>query len=91
MIAFVLYFRREKDIAHITKESPPWILDLDAFFLRGQKEGVFRIDIPAQGLTEIWAALTIGLVDSERRGRIARASLATIMNEAFIHGMAARE
>lgn len=63
-----------------------WNGALDGFFLRGQQEGVFRIDIPAAALTEIWVALMLGLVDSERRGRIARTALPSLLERAFLHG-----
>lgn len=39
---------------------------LDAFFLRGQREGVFRIDAIAAALTEIWFSVVAGLADGER-------------------------
>ncbi|MFX5595200.1 transcriptional regulator, partial [Acinetobacter baumannii] len=57
-----------------------------AFFLRGQQQGVFRIDITAQALTEIWASVLIGLLDGERRGRIARAGLAAMAERVFLQG-----
>lgn len=57
---------------------------LDAFFLRGQQQGVFRIDIPAPALTEIWVSILLGLVEAERHVRIARAGLATVVERAFI-------
>lgn len=46
----------------------PYSETLDEFFLRGQKLGVFRIDIGAPALTEIFSSLIFGLVDAERRG-----------------------
>lgn len=66
-----------------------WNGALDGFFLRGQQAGVFRIDIPAAALTEIWVALMLGLVDSERRGRIARVGLAELLERAFLQGVRA--
>ncbi len=59
---------------------------LDAFFLRGQQQGVFRIDIGAAALTEIWTSILIGLVEAERRGRVARAGLAALVERAFLQG-----
>lgn len=61
---------------------------MDAFFLRGQHEGVFRLDIPAPALTEIWGATIVGIADGARRGRIARAGLATLVDLVFLHGVA---
>lgn len=48
---------------------------LDAFFLRGQKEGAFRLDISAAAMTELFYNILAGLIDAERRGRIPRNSL----------------
>lgn len=73
-----------------THDCPPpdldWDAKMDAFFLRGQQEGVFRIDIPAPSLSEIWVALFVGLVDAEYRGRIARQALPNLLEHAFLHG-----
>ncbi|MFZ4286081.1 TetR/AcrR family transcriptional regulator [Variovorax sp. HJSM1_2] len=63
---------------------------LDAFFLRGQKEGAFRIDITASTLNDTVIWLIIGLMDSESRGRIARASLKTTIEQLFLTGAAVR-
>ncbi|WP_234407902.1 helix-turn-helix domain-containing protein [Pseudomonas sp. WP18] len=90
LITFLMYFRREKYAAQDANKASEWELRLDGFFLRGQREGVFRIDIPAAGLTELWAATMIGLVDAERRGRIARAGLAGVIEQAFLEGVCAR-
>lgn len=65
-----------------------WESQLDAFFLRGQQAGTFRIDISAPALTELWIAIFTGLVDAERRGRIARASLPSLIEQSFLQGAA---
>ncbi|MBA4194926.1 MAG: transcriptional regulator [Comamonadaceae bacterium] len=62
---------------------------LDAFILRGQHEGVFRIDIAAQTQTEALMALLTGMVDAERRGRVARAGVAAMVEALFLKGSAA--
>ncbi len=59
---------------------------LDAFFLRGQREGVFRIDIPAAVLNESLAWLLIGMMDAERRGRVARSSVLESVRALFLEG-----
>lgn len=75
-------------------QCPPpdldWDARMDALFLRGQQAGVFRIDIPAPALSEVWVALLVGLVDAEYRGRIARAGLSELMERVFLQGTAAR-
>lgn len=59
---------------------------IDAFFLRGQQEGVFRINIGAAALNEALCWLLVGLVDGERRGRVTRAGLASTIEELFLAG-----
>lgn len=59
---------------------------LDGFFLRGQKEGVFRIDVGAPELTEAFIALVFGIVDAERRGRVARAGMSMLIEQFFLNG-----
>jgi TetR/AcrR family transcriptional regulator, mexCD-oprJ operon repressor len=65
-----------------------WDAALDAFFLRGQQAGVFRIDVAAPALTEIFVALLLGLIDAEHRGRVARAGLAEVIERTFLRGAA---
>ena len=62
----------------------------DAFFLRGQKEGVFRIDISAAALSVTLNGLFCSLVDAEVYGRVAPASMAFILESMFMDGAAAR-
>lgn len=56
------------------------------FFLRGQREGLFRIDISAPVLTETFASLLFGLVDAERRGRVARTGMDAVLLQMFMQG-----
>lgn len=85
MVFMTRYWKPEQ-----TCPSPDmdWDARMDALFLRGQQEGVFRIDIPAAALSEIWVALLIGLVDAEYRGRVARAGLTDLMERVFLQGAA---
>ena len=62
---------------------------LDAFFLRGQREGVFRVDITAAALTELLITVITSMVDAERRGRIARLGIATVAEQMLLHGISA--
>lgn len=59
---------------------------LDAFFLRGQQKGVFRIDITAAVFTELFITLVYGMVDAERRGRAASSNSAHTLEQMFLHG-----
>ncbi len=59
---------------------------LDGFFLRGQQQGLFRIDITAAIFTELFITLVYGLVDAEQRGRAANADSARTLEQMFLHG-----
>lgn len=61
---------------------------LDAFFLRGQREGVFRVDITAAALTELLITVITSMIDAERRGRIARLGIATVAEQMLLYGIA---
>lgn len=85
-------------LMHFWRDAPPesrisdadWDRIMDGFFLRGQQAGIFRIDIPAAGLTEVFVGLLLGLMEAERRGRIARSGLAELVEGAFLTGALAR-
>ncbi|ATE61800.1 transcriptional regulator [Thauera sinica] len=84
LTAFVMYYWKEASWNPDTEAG--WDAALDRFFLRGQQEGFFRIDIPAPALSELWVSTVVGLVDAERRGRVARSGLATLVERAFLCG-----
>ncbi|MFD2250347.1 TetR/AcrR family transcriptional repressor of mexCD-oprJ operon [Pseudochelatococcus lubricantis] len=90
LTTFLIYCRNQGASEDFGDEAG-WDIALDAFFLRGQREGVFRIDMPAAMLTELFVAMLLGLVEAERRGRVARAGLAATMESAFLKGVAADE
>lgn len=87
LTAFLIHYWKPDLTSELCPDAA-WNMALDAFFLRGQQQGVFRIDIPAPALTEIWVSILLGLVEAERHGRIARAGLATVVERAFLHGAA---
>ncbi|WP_241132899.1 TetR/AcrR family transcriptional regulator [Achromobacter insuavis] len=62
---------------------------LDAFFLRGQREGAFRVDVTAAALTELLITVITSMVDAERRGRIARLGIAGVAEQILLHGISA--
>ncbi|MEY1661068.1 TetR/AcrR family transcriptional regulator [Isoalcanivorax beigongshangi] len=70
------------------EDANQWSVILDAFFLRAQQDGFLRIDISAQALTEIWGSLAAGAIDAERRGRIPRVGLNTLLERFFLSGAA---
>jgi TetR/AcrR family transcriptional repressor of mexCD-oprJ operon len=86
--AFLIHYGNADSTRDLGCEAG-WETATDAFFLRGQEEGVFRIDIPAPVLAEIYVGTLLSLVDAERRGRVARAGLASLIERAFLHGAAA--
>jgi len=86
LAAFLTYYWKEADASLSDASAAAWDAQMDAFFLRGQQQGVFRIDFSAAALTEIWVAAFIGLADAERRGRVAHAGLGTLLERAFLQG-----
>lgn len=70
-------------------EMPEWeecLEALDQFFLRGQREGHFRLDTPAPALSDMFISTIAGLIDAERRGRVARAGLADLIERLVVEG-----
>ena len=60
---------------------------LDAFFLNGQKNGAFKLDIPSQMLTELFISMVCGMIDADHRGRVATSGLENQMTAFFLHGV----
>lgn len=88
LAAFLTYYWNNAEASEDSYTD--WEQRLDAFFLRGQQQGVFRIDFSAAALTEIWLSTFLGLADAERRGRVARAGLASLVERAFLQGAQAQ-
>lgn len=82
--AFLMYYWKEAGTD--AEIQMYWDTQLDAFFLRGQQQGVFRIDISAAALTEIFTWTLAGLVNAERQGKVARLGLPALIENAFLHG-----
>lgn len=78
----------------IISESNPdknWLegqRQMDMFFLKGQKNGDFRIDMSASAITDTFCSLLGGLTDSEQRGRIPRVGLAQLIEDVLTRGIA---
>ncbi|MBV4473570.1 helix-turn-helix domain-containing protein [Pseudomonas sp. B2M1-30] len=90
MLVFLL-FQYRPDTLPTNGEGDRWqsyVDALDAFFLRGQQLGVFRIDITAAVFSELFLTLIFGMVDAERRGRAASANSANVLEQMFLHGAA---
>ncbi|OLF54303.1 TetR/AcrR family transcriptional regulator [Pseudomonas chlororaphis] len=88
LLAFLMAQYRP-DFLDVERGDARWqsYLDaLDGFFLRGQKDNVFRIDITAAIFTELFLTLVYGMVDAEQRGRAANADSARSLEQMFLHG-----
>ena len=59
---------------------------LDTFFLNGQKQGVFRLDLTAQMISELFVAMICGAIDANRRGRVANVGIKDSMALFFLNG-----
>lgn len=88
LAAFMIYYWKP-DTLQDARAAATWtdyFSVLDEFFVRGQREGLFRIEIGAAVLSESLISLLSGLMDAERRGRIARASLPGMIETLFLAG-----
>ncbi|XXE09397.1 TetR/AcrR family transcriptional regulator [Pseudomonas sp. Z1-14] len=83
--AFLLFYWRESEASSAIDSC--YVAAIDSFFLRGQREGVFRIDVSASALTEIWFSSLTGLIYAERRGRIARGGLPALLQTVLVEGI----
>ncbi|MFK0090323.1 TetR/AcrR family transcriptional regulator [Pseudomonas sp. NPDC090755] len=91
MMIFLL-FQYRPDSFDESDASRPWRAyadTLDAFFLRGQQAGAFRIDISAAVFTEMFLSMVYGIVDAERRGRAASATSVQTLELLFLDGASA--
>lgn len=60
---------------------------LEQFFLRGQKAGAFRIDMPAKWLVKSYDYLLYAAVESALRGEIASVGMAALVDKTFLSGV----
>lgn len=74
------------------EKSSTWnsyIADLDSFFLQGQQAKIFRIDITAEVLTELFLNMIYGIIDAEHRGRAPSSTSAQSLKKIILHGTSA--
>ncbi len=62
---------------------------MDDFFQRGQDAGIFRRDMPARWLTDLFFGFIHTLCESEYRGRIARADMKRLFEDMFLSSVLA--
>lgn len=65
----------------------PYFKAMDNFFLRGQKQGAFRIDINVSFLTTVFSSGIYGLINAERQGRIAKVGMEDSFVDFFLSGI----
>lgn len=65
----------------------PYFKAMDSFFLRGQKAGVFKIEFGVSVLTEIYVMVLCGIIDAERRGRVAPNGILEMLENLFLYGV----
>lgn len=88
LLAFLMAQYRP-DFLDLEQGGKRWLFyleALDSFFLKGQHTGLFRIDISAAILTELFVSLVYGLVDAEHRGRAAHTDSARTLEQMFLSG-----
>ena len=81
-----LCFGRDEGDCHI-EDKEIYEKGMTAFFLKGQKEGIFRVDIPATAMTKLFAGTMIALFEGEWEGKIASANLAVYWKNFFLDGI----
>lgn len=89
IILFLTHFWRSSN-SNIQRSESEWLNIMDNFFLRGQESGEFRIDIPAPAMSDIWINLVVGLMEAERKGRVARLGITQLIENAFLNGVQAK-
>lgn len=91
MTAFLIYHWQPESLQseRFRGSCDAYLGALDALILRGQREGVFRIDISAAAQSEALLSLISGFVDAERRGRVARNGVKSAIEALFLNGSAA--
>lgn len=60
---------------------------LEEFFLRGQKAGVFRVDMPAKWLVKAYDFLLYAAVESAQKGEIATVGMGAMVDRTFLQGV----
>lgn len=64
----------------------PYLNAMDSFFLKGQKEGVFKLEISANILSELFSSIICSMIDARKRGRIGFVGLADTIENFFLYG-----
>lgn len=73
-----------------SEEAESWVnyfKSLEHFFLHAQKKGVYRVDISSALLAEFFSSIVCGVIDAERKGKIAALNLSQHINILFMEGI----
>lgn len=65
----------------------PYLKAMDNFFLKGQKQGAFRIDLNVSFLTTAFTSSIYGVINAERQGRIAKVGMEESFENFFLFGI----
>ncbi|MFJ4443386.1 hypothetical protein ACIPZ8_15000 [Pseudomonas sp. NPDC089422] len=91
--AFLLNYWRSPLTQQARQTDEQWIAyeqGMEAFFMRGQREGLFRVGPSAICLSDMFGYVIAGLADSALSGRIALLGLETQAYELLLNGMHAQ-
>ncbi|WP_319403787.1 winged helix-turn-helix transcriptional regulator [uncultured Anaeromusa sp.] len=64
----------------------PYMKAIDSFFLNGQKKGAFKIDFNVAVLSELFISVICGMIDAEKRKRIASNGIEEVLEKFFLYG-----
>jgi TetR/AcrR family transcriptional repressor of mexCD-oprJ operon len=67
-----------------------YLMSLDQFFLSGQKERKFRLELTNHMLTELFVSVICGMIDAVHRNRVAASGIEKQMREFFLSGAEAK-
>jgi TetR/AcrR family transcriptional repressor of mexCD-oprJ operon len=67
-----------------------YLMSLDQFFLSGQKERKFRLELTNHMLTELFVSVICGMIDAVHRNRVAASGIEKQMREFFLGGAEAK-
>lgn len=65
----------------------PYLKALNSFFLKGQKQGAFRIDFSSEFLSTMFTSSIYGIIEAERKGRIAKVGTSELFEDFFLRGI----
>lgn len=76
---------------HETEECQRYIRRVNAFFQKGQDEGVFRDDVPALWLARSYDFIMFGMMEAEQRGDIQPDTMLELVEKMFLEGAEAKK